>query len=999
MTAPTPPGADLSRPSLPWLRELPWKTPEPPLPRPQPHSQARGDWKPSLGIRRSVLLGFMMMCGFTGAVGYYSARMIRQSAGLVVGLFDDSLMPIDYARAAGADFANMKTNFVRQRLATTAQNLHELDDRGRDLSANFDHDLGISELRAQSERAKLGAAAVRQAVQDWQAAIKAMDPHLALSDVLFRLDEASAAVDHRIDMLVNLTAGDGFLYREQALRSIRAETIFAVAATLAGLLLSVGVTWVLSRRIAGPIAAASEIAERIAGGDLGVAIPEWRRDELGSLLRSMGVMRDSIKAMMLSEVSERRSAQARLMDAIETTHEGVVLVDASGRIVVTNAPILQFFGPPEPAASACFTISDLLRYLARSRLSEESLQSVGALTWKLDRDTPGTMELSLRDGMWLRVSWCATREGGLVAFFSDITLARHREVQLTQTNLWFDAALSHMVQGLCVYDHDGDLKIFNSRFADIYTIPRDQLRLKMPFAQVQDMLDGLADTSRNLLAPAEQRATLMHHIAARHVFTDQQYLVDGRVIAVSHRPISDGGWVLTYEDVTARARSDARIAFMAQHDPLTGLPNRSLFAERLDCALASLPEGGSFALALIDLDRFKEVNDTRGHAMGDRLLRVVAERLIGCCRPQDTVARLGGDEFAIIQTGLQDVYDAKDLAARVMTALGNPFAIDGGRLEMCASIGIALAPDHGSSQETLLRNADTALYRVKAEGRCSYRVFSPSMDTALQDRRVLEHDLLTARFETEMELFYQPIIDIRPPGEGSDGINRIAGFEALLRWHHPTRGLMMPGDFIGIAEDIGLIEKLGAWILRRACADARDWAHDVKVAVNVSPIQFRSGHLIERLSEALAQTGIAASRLELEITETTLLDDNEATVDTLRQIQRLGVKIALDDFGTGFSSLSYLRSFPFDRIKIDRSFVMDLGQRPDAAAIIRAILGLGRSLGIPVTAEGVETPEQLAHLQAEGCALAQGYLFSRPVSTGSIAGLTIRTVGVPLVGL
>jgi EAL domain-containing protein (putative c-di-GMP-specific phosphodiesterase class I) len=266
------------------------------------------------------------------------------------------------------------------------------------------------------------------------------------------------------------------------------------------------------------------------------------------------------------------------------------------------------------------------------------------------------------------------------------------------------------------------------------------------------------------------------------------------------------------------------------------------------------------------------------------------------------------------------------------------------------------------------------------------------MDAALQDRRALEHDLLGARFDTEMELFYQPIVAIRPSEVSGEEMHRTAGFEALLRWHHPHRGLMMPGDFIGIAEHIGLIEKLGAWIIARACMDARDWPAEVKVAVNVSPLQFRSGRLIERLTGALSQSGLAAGRLELEITETTLLDDNEATIETLRAIQGLGVKIALDDFGTGFSSLSYLRSFPFDRIKIDRSFVMDLGQRADAAAIIRAILGLGRSLGIPVTAEGVETPEQLAHLQEEGCELAQGYLFSRPVERAAIAGLAMPAV-------
>ncbi len=988
MTVPTQPATTLDRHGLSWLR----KTTVVRHPHSKPPRIRTRNWNPTLGIRHSVLLGFMLMCSFTGAVGYYSAVMIRQSAGLVVGLFDQSLMPIDYARAAGTDFANMKTNFLRQRLATDAASLRDLEDRGRELTAAFAADLGVSAQRAQSERVRNAADSVRLAVQSWQAAIKAMDPKLPLSDLLFRLDAASQSVDHEIDMLVNLTTGDGFLFREQALRSIRAETLFDIAATLAGLLLSAGVTWFLSRRISAPISAATEIAERIAGGDLKVAIPDWRRDELGSLLRLMGVMRDSITTMVQSEASGRRSAQARLMDAIETTHEGVVLVDASGRIVVTNAPIHSFFGVADPGAVCCLTISDLLRHLARNRLSEESLQSVGALTWKLDRGTPGTMELSLRDGMWLRVSWCSTREGGLVAFFSDITLSRRREVQLQQTNLWFDAALSHMVQGLCVYDHDGKLKIFNSRFAEIYHIPRDQLRPNVSFAQVHDMLDGLGDARPEHGARPQQRSMLLERVAARQAFTEQQHLADGRVVAVSHRPMSDGGWVLTYEDITARARSDARIAFMAQHDPLTGLPNRALFAERLAGALSALADGGGVALMLIDLDRFKEINDTRGHPIGDRLLRVVAERLAACIRPQDTVARLGGDEFAIIQAGARDMHDAQELASRVLGAMANPFAIDGGRLEMCASIGIAVAPEHGGSQETLLRNADTALYRAKAEGRCSYRVFSPSMDAALQDRRALEHDLLNARFDSEMELVYQPIVDIRRVESPGADTHRIAGFEALLRWHHPDRGLMMPADFIGIAEDTGSIEKLGAWIIRRACVDAQAWPGEIKVAVNVSPIQFRSGRLIERLGEALQQSGIAASRLELEITETTLLDDNEATLDTLRRIQGLGVKIAMDDFGTGFSSLSYLRSFPFDRIKIDRSFVLDLGQRADGDAIIRAILGLGRSLGIPVTAEGVETPEQLAHLQAEGCDLAQGFLFSRPVATSAIPTLAIRTI-------
>ncbi len=950
----------------------------------------------TLGIRQSILLGFALMCGFTASVGYYSAMAIRQSSGLVIDLFDRSLMPVSCARAAAADFAAMQTNALRRRVTTDPLRLRELEESARDLALALDTDLGVSAQRAQSHRVDRQVARIRLAVQGWQEAINGLDPAIPPADALLRLDAHAASVSGAIEQLIDLTAGSGFLTREQALRSIRTETIIDLCAALAGLVLSAAVTWFLNRRICGPVSAASTIAERIAGGDLDVTFPDSSRnalrcDELGSLLQSMASMRDSIRAMMQAEVSERRSAQARLMDAIETTHEGVVLVDPVGRIVVTNAPIHHFFGAPEPGIRGCFTISDLLRHLAQNRLSEESLQSVGAMTWKLDRDTPGTMELSLRDGMWLRVSWCATREGGLVAFFSDITLSRRREYQLAQTNIWFDAALAHMTQGLCVYDHDGNLKIFNSRFAEIYQIHRDQVRTGTPFEVVQKMLDALSDPA---LAEGDQAVpTISKQIAARQVFLAKQVLADGRVIAISHRPISDGGWVLTYEDVTARARSEARIAHMAQHDPLTGLPNRALFTEQLDQSLAGLSGGRRFALMLVDLDRFKEVNDRFGHAMGDKLLRVVAERLAGTGRFQDVMARLGGDEFAIIQTGLHEVHDAQDLAARVIASLGNPYTIDGLRLEVGASIGIALAPDHGSDQEILLRNADTALYRVKAEGRGQYRVFSPSMDSALQDRRALDHDLQSADFDAEMDLVYQPIFDIGPDAPADSGW-RLSGCEALLRWNHPQRGLMMPSDFVSIAEDSGQIERLGAWILRRACADAAAWPATLKIAVNVSPTQFRSGRLADRLEEAFLASGIEAERLELEITETTLLDDNEATIETLRHIQGRGVKIALDDFGTGFSSLSYLRSFPFDRIKIDRSFVMDLGQREDAPAIIRAIIGLGRSLHIPVIAEGVETPEQLAHLRAEGCALAQGYLFSRPVPASELLAMAEAEKGL-----
>lgn len=931
-----------------------------------------------LTIRASIWLGFALVCGFTAMLGYESAQMIKRSSALVVGTFDKSLMSIDYARAAAADFSAMQTGFLRLRLATNPARQKEREAQLDVLAETFYEDLDISATRSQSSRARRAAQTVRNAVDGWQKSRNDIDRQLPLSEMLAKLDAYSDIVDHEIELLINLTAGDGFQYRQQALRSIRTETELEFGFTFAALLLSASVTWVLTKRISGPVSAASTTAARIASGDLEVAIPAGRRDELGDLLRSMSIMRDSIRAMMQAEVSQRRSAQARLMDAIENSREGVLLVDTAGRVVVANSPLAGFFGDLHGRLAPGTSLARLVRALTRTKLVEESRRAVEAMPWSSAHDAPGTVEIGLLNGRWLRVSWCPTREGGLVAFFSDITLSRSREAQLKQTNLWFDAALTNMSQGLCVYDSHARLKIANPRFREIYSLSADQIPAGTSIETVLSILDSFSqDISRSAGNTKEIRA----RIASRTVFARQHELADGRVIAFSHRPISDGGWVLTYEDVTERHRSEARISFMARHDSLTTLPNRAFFTERLCQALAALELDGSFSLLLVDLDRFKEVNDTHGHPIGDALLRVVAKRLLACARDEDTVARLGGDEFAFIGIGHRDARDAEQLAARIIQTVSQPFVIDGYRLEIGASIGIAVATSYNCESDDLLRDADIALYSVKKEGRGSYAVFTPDMETALQSRRALEHDLLQSIADGQMELLYQPKVAL------SDG--QVRGFEALLRWNHPTRGVIMPDAFIWLSEEIGFIDKLGAWILRQACKDAARWPYALKVAINVSPIQFRSGQLMQHLEEALLETGVPAARVELEITETALLHENETTLATLRTMHALGVRIVLDDFGTGFSSLSYLRSFPFDRIKIDHSFLKDFGLRSDADAIIRAIVGLGKSLRIPVTAEGVETNEQLELVRAEGCDEVQGYLISQPVPATEVPALVV----------
>ena len=443
-------------------------------------------------------------------------------------------------------------------------------------------------------------------------------------------------------------------------------------------------------------------------------------------------------------------------------------------------------------------------------------------------------------------------------------------------------------------------------------------------------------------------------------------------VQVEIHPVSDGSWAVMLEDISARKASEARADQMARLDPLTRLPNRLLLRERLAEALARLDRNGeACALLLIDLDRFKPVNDTLGHPIGDALLEKVADRLRSTVRATDTVARIGGDEFVILQAGVRDAADTQALARRLVDLIGRTYMVDGHLLTIGASVGVAFAPADGESADKLLKNADLALYRAKLDGRGTYRFFEPEMDARMQTRRRLELDLRQALARREFQLHYQPQLQL-------DG-DKLIGCEALIRWKHPERGMVPPLDFIPLAEEIGLIVPIGEWVIRQACREAVTWPARMSVAVNVSPAQFKSDRLVETIISALASSGLSPKRLEVEITEGVLLQESEKTLQTLHRLRELGVRISMDDFGTGYSSLSYLRSFPFDKIKIDRSFVKDLSNSPDGHAIIRAIAGLGKSLGMTTVAEGVETMEQMQRIRDEGCTDVQGYLVSRPI--------------------
>ncbi len=425
-----------------------------------------------------------------------------------------------------------------------------------------------------------------------------------------------------------------------------------------------------------------------------------------------------------------------------------------------------------------------------------------------------------------------------------------------------------------------------------------------------------------------------------------------------------------------------QIAFLAHHDPLTRLPNRTMFQDRVQHALTQLDRGANFALLCLDLDRFKAVNDTLGHPVGDALLQQVAERLKACVREGDIVARLGGDEFAIILVKSGEAAEIDGLCARIIETVGAVYEIDGHQVNIGTSIGIALAPSDGSTPQELLKNADTALYGAKANGRGTSCFYEAAMNAALQARRALEVGLRQAIARDELELHYQPLVDAYS--------REVSGFEALVRWRHPERGMVSPEEFIPVAEAAGLIGPIGQWVLRTACFDATRWPNGIRVAVNLSSLQFKDKHLVANVRAALADSGLEADRLELEITESVLLNDSKATLEILHDIKLMGVQIAMDDFGTGYSSLSYLRSFPFDKVKIDRSFIKDLPHDRNSMAIVRAIIGLSDTFGLRVTAEGVETEEQASQLALERCSQLQGYLFSKPIPVAEVPKLIKR---------
>jgi diguanylate cyclase (GGDEF)-like protein len=552
-----------------------------------------------------------------------------------------------------------------------------------------------------------------------------------------------------------------------------------------------------------------------------------------------------------------------------------------------------------------------------------------------------------------------------------------RRISLEKESL--DTAINAMSQGLVLFDSENRLVVCNYRYIAMYGLSPDVVKRGL---SLRELLQHHKDTG-SLQADVDAHcACVLERVASEKVQVAD--VGDGRSVQITHHKAVNGGWVATHEDITERRKADEKIVHLAHYDTLTDLPNRALFREQLELELKRIQRSGQLAVLYIDIDEFKSINDSLGHPVGDELLKTVAARLRHCVRETDFVSRLGGDEFAVVQTSVQQPEDVTGLISRIYSVLREPCECLGHQLSTDASIGIALAPQDGTVLDELLKNADLAMYGAKADGRRTYRFFEQDMDARIKTRRMLEQDLRQAiadgRYtEGGFEIHYQPVVNLRD--------NEISGCEALLRWRHPARGMISPAEFIPVAEDSGLISQLGEWVLTKACAEAATWPKNIKLAVNVSPVQFRNHAFALKVASTLAESGLPASRLELEITEAVLIRDDEVALAILHQLRAIGVRVALDDFGTGYSSLSYLQRFPFDKIKVDRSFVNDIVESGGSCAIIQAVVNIAAARNMTTTAEGVETELQRELLRTLGCTEMQGYLFSPAKPAADVVAL------------
>lgn len=742
--------------------------------------------------------------------------------------------------------------------------------------------------------------------------------------------------------------------------------------------------------------------------DVDVALAEWHLERrrilagAGAAILLVVLVATMLFLLLLQSerlAAERARAAALLEDAIEGMADGFVIWDERDRLVSCNEVYRSLYRISRHLFVPGVSFEDIIRRGAEAGqypVAEGRIDAFVAETVAWHKTGVGSLERLLPDGRWLFIRERRMANGWSVGSRTDITVmkkaqadlaaateaanrgaeAAHEQNQLLQErdtalrtqNMLFEAALNNMSHGLLMVDGSGHMIVANPRFADLFGIDRSMLVPGMTSRELMAAARGTGVLDPRALVEMRQHQSRLALSQGSGTFVSTA--PSGRVIAVTQRPLEAGGCIALYEDVTAQRETERRVSFLAHHDDLTKLPNRAKFRSEIDRHLARMPRGGQFALLYLDLDRFKGINDTFGHATGDALLKEVAARLQDCAEG-NLVARLGGDEFAIIRQGAADFEALSAFAQRIIGALTAPFDLWGRSLSIGVSIGIAPVVGQDLDREALLRNADLALYEAKSTGRCRSCIFDPVLDQTRSNRVRLERDLREAIAQDAFTIAYQPIFDLQS--------DRISGFEALLRWNHPERGPISPAEFVPVAEEMGLINTIGAWVLQTACREIAQLPGQVKIAVNLSTHQLRSD-IVQTVADALRASGLQPSRLELEITETALLTDQANSEDILLRLSALGTSIALDDFGTGYSSLSHLRNFPLSKIKIDKSFVREMTSNRQSAAIVTAVVDLAAELGMTTTAEGIETDAQLRAIRAAGCTQGQGYLLGRPAS-------------------
>ncbi|WP_164718528.1 EAL domain-containing protein [Bradyrhizobium sp. LVM 105] len=735
----------------------------------------------------------------------------------------------------------------------------------------------------------------------------------------------------------------------------------------------------------------------IATNTTAAALADWRQ-QTGFMVMT-ATLSASVIAVILYLIirqinRQNREAQKRLeaerlrLDtALNNMTQGLILYDAGGYIVTCNRRYAEMFGLSHDVIKPGCHIREAMHHRKERGAFGGDVEEFCADVMRVVAEgTVSTRLHELPNGRTFQIINTPLAQGGWVATIQEITERRNLEQERDRNYTFLREIIDHIPSQITVKNaRTRQYLLVNRTAEEQFGLSREEIVGKTPF-------EIYPDEAARIITEDDSRALQV----ANGLFKDEhawQSPTKGlRFITSTRIGIRDKSGEPRYlinvvDDVTERRRADEKIEHMAHYDALTDLPNRTLFREQIERELAKIAGGDQFALLYIDVDEFKGINDSLGHHVGDELLKAIASRLRGCLKQGDLIARLGGDEFAVIQTGIQSSAEVLSFVTRIYQAIRQPYHCLGHQLSTDASIGIALAPQDGTDLDQLVKNADLAMYGAKAEGRRTHRFFEPAMDACARARLSMEQDLRQALVDGGFEIHYQPLVDLRS-GE-------VSGCEALLRWRHPERGMVSPAEFIPVAEDTGLITELGDWVLRMACNEAATWPTQIRVAVNVSPVQLKCDTLALRIAGALAASGLDPRRLELEITEAVLIRDDEAALSILHQLRSIGVRIALDDFGTGYSSLSYLKRFPFDKIKIDRCFVADIAETSGAPVIVQAVVNIAAASSMTTVAEGVETEAQREMLRALGCTQMQGYLFSPPKPAAEVRKLFGPSDGLP----